>query len=234
LIGDNMMGIRWLASIAILACASTGARAASVSVVENFAQNYVDLFYTVTPGGDFTNWDLRVTPPTGSILDPNPHQRNFNTASGGPIPIDTFVNTVFSSIGAGPASYVFIEYHPGSAFPPVPPQPPPTAGASPPNPDELNWSIFDTATGDGNIAGFFPYHMARIVFSPGGHWRITAHFFDTTNAGIGEEFTFISPLTRPDPEVPEPSSALIAIIASVGLSFPKARPSSPVRDSHES
>jgi hypothetical protein len=175
---------------------------AIVSFIDNGADRYVDIFYTVTPGGEFTNWDLYARTCTGSILDPNTNQRSFNV-TGGAAPVDTFANTVFSSVGAGPASYIFTEYNPGSAFPPVPAQPPPTNGAVPPNPDELRWSIFDTNTGDGNIPGSFPYHMARVVYSEG--YVIFATFFDTTNAGVGETFTAVGGTC-----FPEPSSAVLA------------------------
>jgi hypothetical protein len=184
-------------------------QAGIVTFTDNAAEHYIDVMYTVGAGGEFTNWDLRATPSVGSILDPNTNQRSFNT-SGGAVPIDTFANTVFSAVNAGPASYVFTEYNPGSAFPPVPAQQSPTAGASLPNPDELNWSIFDTNVGDGNIAGFFPYHMARVVYSPGGAGVVTAQFFDTTNAGVGESFSIAY-------GIPEPASFALAGMAVVGL-----------------
>src|SRR6185295_191026 len=112
-----------------------------------------------TPGAgvEFTNWDLIAKPSVGSILDPIPSQRFFNTSAGN-IPNDTFANTVFSAVGAGSAAFVYTEYNPGQAFPPIAADPVPTARAQPPAPDELNWSIFDTNTGDGAITGFTPYH----------------------------------------------------------------------------
>jgi hypothetical protein len=195
-----------LATVAMLA--ASNASAAAVSFVENLAERYVDIMYTVSAGGEFTNWDLRATPAVGSILDPTTTKRDHNIA-GGAAPVDTFANTVFSSVGAGPASYVFTEYNPGSSFPPVPAQPAPTFGAALPNPDELNWSIFDTNVGDGNIPGSFPYLMGRVVYSDGGTGVITAHFFDTTNAGVGEAFTYIY-------NIPEPASIALASLGLIG------------------
>jgi hypothetical protein len=191
---------------AVLAIASS-AQAAIVTVQDNIAESYFDIFYTVSENGEFTNWDLKVTPGIGGLLDPNTNNRSDNTSDGAAM--DTFVNTVFSSVGAGPASYVFTEYNPGSAFPPVPAQPRPQKGAVFPAPDELNWSVFDTATGDANIPGVFPYHMARVMYTPGGGGTGVAQFFDTTNAGIGETFEFAY-------GIPEPGSLALAGVAAIG------------------
>jgi hypothetical protein len=198
--------------------------AATVKFTDNSAQNYTDIFYTVTPGAEFTNWELQVIPIFGSVLDPDPYQRSFNTASGNTIPIDTFANTVYSAVGAGPASYVFTEYNPGSPgvnsppflIPPVPPQPAPTSGAQSPNPDEMRWSIYDTDVGDGNVTGYFPYHMARVVYSPGAHLHIYVRFVDTSNPPRGELFAYPQDLL-PAPDVPEPSGVLMASLAFPSL-----------------
>jgi hypothetical protein len=195
----------WIGLLLIVA-APGSTSGATVRFVEN--SHYVDIFYTVTPGAEFLKWDLWFKPQLGSILDPKTNQRDFNVA-GGAIPVDTFANTVFSSVGAGPASYVFTEYNPGSAFPPVPAQPAPTNGALPPNPDELRWTISDTNVGDGNIAGSFPYHMARVVLSSGSGGNYAVRFFDTIHAQHGETFgnwwgaaTDFELLRFPDPPPP--------------------------------
>jgi hypothetical protein len=196
-----------LAAIVLVVAAAADVRAATVSFQHNLADNYIDIYYTVTPGAEFLKWDLWFKPQRGSILDPNTNKRDHNIAGGG-APVDTFANTVFSSVGAGPATYFFTEYNPGSAFPPLPAQPVPTAGAIFPNPNELRWSISDTNVGDGNIAGSFPYHMARIVLSPGSVGNYAVRFFDTSNAQHGE--TFGSTWGNTDPlflRFPEPASA---------------------------
>src|SRR5687768_8768006 len=142
------MKARILAAVAVLLAAASSANAAVVDIVDNIPGKFVDVFYTPTAGSEFTNWDLIVAPTAGSVLDPNKAQRAVRTDSaGGPVPMDTFANTVFSAVNAGQASHVFTEYNPGSVFPPVAADPDPTAGAAPPAPDALNWSIFDTAVG---------------------------------------------------------------------------------------
>ena len=80
-------------------------------------------------------------------------------------------------MGAGPASYIFAEYYPGSDFPPppVPPEPPPTAGGSS---DQLRWTIFDTAAGDGVIPGFTSYHMARVLYTPDFNGSVDVAFYE--------------------------------------------------------
>lgn len=199
----------FLAAFAILSAVSTGAQAAIVEFIDNRTAGYVDIMYTVNAGAEFTNWDLVATPSVGSILDPVKADKSFNAESGA-APLDTFANTVFSAVGAGAAQYVHTEYNPGQAFPPVAADPDPVVGASAPAPDELNWAIFDTASGDGNIAGFFPYHMARVMYSPGGRGVISAFMFDTAVLGTPETFT--TPYG-----IPEPATFAMAGMGLIGM-----------------
>jgi len=209
----------FFAVLAIVAAAAVNASASTVTFTPNAAGNYMDIFYTPTAGSEFTNWDLIAQPQVGSIQDPNTGQRGFNTSAGG-VPVDTFANTVFSAVGAGPASYLFTQYNPGSAFPPVAADQPPTAGASggPGTPNQLNWSIFDTASGDGAITGFTPYHMARVVFSQGGKGQISVKMFDTAHTGVGESFQ-----TAYGAAVPEPASLGLAGLSLLGLAAASRR-----------
>jgi hypothetical protein len=201
----------FFAALAMVAATAMNANAAGiVTFNHNLAQGYVDILYTPQGAAEFTNWDLNAKPTIGSILDPTTSARHFNQTSGA-ASIDTFANTVFSAVGAsGAPNYVFTEYNPGSAFPPVPADPAPTRDAQLPAPDELNWSIFDTNTGDGAIQGFTPYLMGRVVYSAGGAGNITVKFFDTTNAGIGESFSTAY-------GIPEPATFGMASMALLGL-----------------
>ena len=199
--------------LGVITCLPLTGNAATVSFQENTGQSYVDIFYTPNPGAEFTYWDLIVRPITGRVLDPNPHQRFVRTdAFGPPAPVDTFANTVYAAVDAGPASYFFNEYNPGSPSPPAPSDPVPTAGATPPNPDELNWRIFDTFSGDPAVPGFTPYHMARIVYSNGSSGAIAARFFDWQSP---EGEVFLSGWAfgefPSDPFVPEPSTLILAV-----------------------
>lgn len=196
----------FLAAFALVAAAAS-AQAATVTFTDNIAAGFVDVFYEVSPGAEFLNWELTCIPEAGELLDPTKSQKSFNAESG-PAPFDTFVNTVFSSVGAGPASYVHSEYNPGSAFPPVAADPNPTPGGTP---SRLRWNVFDTATGDGNIDGFTPYHMARVMYSQGARGDITALFFDTaTVLGGGELFSGQF-------GIPEPATIAMAGMGLIGM-----------------
>lgn len=197
-------------ALAVVVAVPTCGRAATVTFTENAAEGYVDVKYEVSAGAEFLNWELTATPEIGSILDPNKAQKSFNT-SGGNAPLDTFVNTVFSAVGAGAASYTHSQYNPGSAFPPVPADPNPTKGGTP---SALRWTAFDTSVGDGNITGFTPYHMARIMFTPGGSGTVSAWFFDsaTVDAG-GQTFAF----NYGGPTIPEPATMAMAGMGLIGI-----------------
>jgi hypothetical protein len=187
------------------------AQAATVSIVDNRVERYVDVLYTPSAGAEFNAWDLIVTPSRAGLLDPNKTARadDTSTATGGGPALDTFMNTVFSSLGFGQASHIFTSYHPGQAFPPVPAQQTPQAGALPPNPDRLFWTAFDTNTGDGAIDGFTPYHMARVLYTEGGAGNVTVNFFETLTGDI--PFVFSAGYG-----IPEPGTMALAGLALIG------------------
>lgn len=192
------------AILGVVACFAQGLQAASISIVDNKA-GVVDVFYTPSAGGaEFTAWDLIVTPTKGGLLDPNKGARADDVSNGAAN--DTFMNTVFSSLGFGTASHIFTSYNPGSAFPPVPAQPEPTVGG---NPSFMFWTAFDTNTGDSAIDGFVPYHMGRVLYTSGGAGNVEVRFFETLTGDI----PFIASGVY---GIPEPGSIALAGLALVG------------------
>lgn len=164
--------------------------------------NGFDFYYTTSPGAEFTNYRLTVTAVEGKniILDP---VKSVTYDQDGDA-IDTWMNTVYSLYGFGPASYNFNTYKPtgiGSNNPPV---------------AKIDWSVFDTGTGDTNSfdAGppygvvSAPFHLARVLYAPGGGlvtWTFQA--FDSLTTG-GVTFT--------GGGLPEPATLSLLGLALVG------------------
>lgn len=169
------------------------------------AGGYVDIF--VTPeGGDYLNHDMIVVPRLGQVLDPDQSRDLANGGTAGRV--DTWANTPFSSLGAGSPTFVFTSYDPGA--PPFQMADPlPEAGTSV---SELNWSVFDTNTGDN--AGNAPaggYHLGRVLYSAGGGGEITILAFDDGNVQDGgQSFAYSY-------GIPEPGTMLLAGIGALGL-----------------
>lgn len=189
------------------ACSISGsAFAGTITFTQTFnpdLSGMVDVFVTPTAGSEFTNIDVRALASTGTLLDPVRNQAanagNFDDVTNGPR-VDTWINTPFSSLGAGPPSYIFTVYHPG-APPFIMPTPGPIVA--------LDWSVFDTNTGD--VAELGPYHLGRILFSPLGTGTIEILTFDTLNAGSippGDNASFAY-------GIPEPGSLALAGLAAV-------------------
>lgn len=198
-----MKRFAYLALALAVAVSAHTASAATVQFVDS--GTFFDIFYTPSAGEEFAAWDLIATPTVGSLVDPSTADRSDNTQDAGAA-VDTFANTVFSSVGAGPASYIFTEYNPGSVFPPVPADPAPSAGG---NPASLNWTIFDTATGDGDIPGFSPYHMARVLYVGGGTVDV-AFFEGGANPADGGTGSFVY-------GIPEPGTLALAGLGLIGV-----------------
>lgn len=150
----------------------------------------LDFYYTASAGAEFTNYRLSIQTPDGPhILDPI-KSATFDQDSDAD---DTFMNTVYSLYGLGPASYNFSTYKPigiGAGSPPI---------------SVLDWSVSDTGTGDTNSfdAGppygvvNTPFHLARVLVDPNSNYSAAVQAFDTQSVG-GTSFNFSGPfLTQP-------------------------------------
>jgi hypothetical protein len=181
------------AAIALLAATSEAFPAPIVTMQQSLATvpSYLtlDFYFTATPDAEFLNYRINVVNANGArIQDPFVSQSDV----GGDAP-DTWANTVASLLGLGPASFVFNRWKPtglGSQSPPV---------------VQLDWSVFDVFAGDANhIAGFgdAPWHLARVLTSPGAIGNVTFTAFDTltlddSGAAVGTVFNF--PYGVPEP-----------------------------------
>jgi hypothetical protein len=199
-------GAAALAAVCVMSASASAGTVSFSQVLNSDLSGYVDVHVNPSPNSEFTNFDLIATPSVGQILDPVRNQAgnagNYDVVGDG-ARLDTWANTPFSALGAGTPSYVFTSYNPGSP-PFTPPQELPSAGGAVAS---LNWSVFDTATGDS--ADFGPYHLARVMFSPGGQGEISILSFDTITSGTGgEAFSFAY-------GIPEPGSLLLAGFGAV-------------------
>ena len=195
-----------LLTIALCLVTSAAFAAPFINVVDDMGNGWIDIFYNPDPndGLEFNAWDLVVIPEVGGLLDPDTAAREDDVSDGAAA--DTWGNTVFSSFGAGAASHIFTSYNPGSAFPPVAPDPLPTAGGAP---DRLEWTMFDTASGDGFIQGFTPYHMGRVMYEGQGTWEVK--FFENG------QFPDVPTIASGPYGIPEPGSLALAGLGLIGV-----------------
>jgi hypothetical protein len=173
--------------------------------------NAVDFSFTMSDNADFLNYRLIMTADNGAlaIQDPAKAQRDRqsdsinqgNTAGS----VDTYMNTVASFAGkdsdGNTASFVFNTYNPGSANPPL---------------NMIDWSVFDTATGDDNSVTnadgttfTAPYQLARVLTTPGTKGTWSVQVFDSANI-TGQTFTGTW-------GIPEPASVSLLGLAMVGF-----------------
>ena len=118
----------------------------------------LDYYYTASPGAEFTNYRLSVQSVNGAkILDPIKSATMDEDSDAA----DTFMNTVYSLFGFGPAGQTFLRclqagWHRAKDSPPV---------------SYIDWTVFDTGTGDTNSFDAGPPYgvvSASVAFSEGG------------------------------------------------------------------
>ncbi len=209
-----------IATVILAATATVASAQQTVTFVENTtdpalaglgAGGYVDIFYTQSPGGtsEYLNHDLIVNATTGGILDPI-RGSGGGQADGTGASVDTWTHTVFEIFSPNSSSYVFTPDDPVGSFPTFVGDPLPATS--------LNWSVFDTNTGDTDALA--PYHLARVLYSSGGEGTIDFLAFDqVTVGGGGENFS----TTYGGTVVPEPTTIGLAALGFCGLATRRRR-----------
>jgi hypothetical protein len=177
--------------------------------------NALDFFYSSTPGFEFTNYRLIVSCGGGvnCLHDParlqDDRQYNSTNEANNSGDVDTFANTVMSSAAKEDGGYFATIIPNSDSYNPT------GSGAAAPF-SLLDWSVFDTVTGDDNNLndhpdGPFtvsaPYHIARVLASPTAYGSLEFRAFDTANPGVPTTFTFccygpiepLPPIVDPEP-----------------------------------
>jgi hypothetical protein len=158
----------------------------------------IDIYMTMTPGAEYTNHRIAATATTGSLFDParlqdSRQQDSTNESSTGGS-VDTYVNTVITAAGGEYLGLSPNILSAGGYFP--------TGSGAAPAFTFLDWSVFDTQSGDDNdlsdlppevngpLQVAAPYRIARILASNTGTGTIQVQAFDTLSGGVPSIYNF--------------------------------------------
>ena len=224
-------------SIVLFICVATSASAAPIvtatttyGIVRSQAQGAgtyqaIDFYYTASPGAEFTNYRLTIQAVGGFLYDPARLQDDrqqddvseTNTAGS----VDTYANTVMSAAAKNDGGYTSTIFANGASYSP-------TGSGAAAAFTFLDWSVFDTASGDDNDLNDFPaagggpfaksapYHIARVLTSTDFAGTVQFQAFDTANPGVPTTFAFVLP-------IPEPAALSLRLALFGGLAFIRRR-----------
>jgi hypothetical protein len=175
-------------------------------------QRVLDFYFTATPGAEFLNYRLRVDASNGAkILDPV-KSATFDQDGDA---VDTWMNTVYSLFGLGPPAQFFNSYRPTGIVTDSPPT------------QRIDWSVFDTGTGDTNSfdAGppygvvSAPWHIARIAVTDDiSYTGIVTSFDSLTVDSMGNPAPTVFSTSGP-PLTTQPAVSHSTIVATSGDSL---------------
>jgi hypothetical protein len=190
------------------------------------AYDVYDFFLSNAPGSEFTNYTFTATAATGNLHDParlqDFRQNNSALEAAANGSVDTFANTVMSSVGAEDAGYT-----PSYNFDPAGYAPTGT-GAAPPF-TFMKWDVFDTESNDDNdlsnhpdfpIAATAPYRLVRLLTTPGATGNVLFQAYDTSAPGIAFNHEFViqgDQVINTPPTVVSPAPVLAVTAGQVVL-----------------
>jgi hypothetical protein len=176
-----------------LVLAMAGAANAAIVTCVNSAPNQYDIILQMQAGdGDYLGHGIDAS--ANLLADPNQPVAEGGVAQAAG---DTWVNTVGSSLGMGPATITYNVYNPGGFSPDAQPMP------------RLWWDVFDTLQGDnvGNVPG--PVILVRLMTTPGA--------VGTADLTLGMD----AGTTQHHFDIPEP--ATMSLLALGGLALIRRR-----------
>ena len=162
-------------------------------------EDVYDFILTFGPAdGEFSNARLVVEMDAATIQDPTPMA---TTGGAEPVPMDTWVNTVYGYHYASMVTSVIY-----NVYRPLPPdfEGPPVA--------LLDWSFYDNSAGDNS--SYSPAHIARVLVDADATGVATMLMFTTESGGIPTEFNFV---------IPEPATMALLGIGGIGVLLRRKR-----------